>query len=128
MLYADLRDPVALLRGERRRTELAALLALCRRRRRRPALAAEQVAAYTGADGGVAAADRGEVLAAYRFAGIAACSTSAAAMAPSSRSRRSARRTCALMLFDLPAVAVRAQRVFAAAGLVDRAERSAAIS
>ena len=40
MLYGDLRDPVALLRGDVRGTaELAALLALCGRSTRRQALA-----------------------------------------------------------------------------------------
>ena len=44
LLYADLRDPVALLRGERGATGSGALLALCRRARSRRRWPAAQVA------------------------------------------------------------------------------------
>ena len=58
LLYADLADPVALLRGRARATATRAVLALRRGRRGRRRSARRGVAPYTRADGGVAAADR----------------------------------------------------------------------
>ncbi len=67
LLYADLRDPVALLRGGRPTRSWLALLAL---RRRRPAGRAGSGAGggVQRADVGLAAAGRGEILDAYPLA------------------------------------------------------------
>jgi len=121
LLYADLRDPVALLRGEQRDTALGRLWPYADGGA--PAiLGAQQVAAYStlmAASQPLVAAD---VLAAYRLdrhrclldlgGGDGTFLTEAAASAPNLK----------LMLFDLPAVADRARERFRAAGLNGRAE------
>ena len=120
MLYADLRDPVALLRGERGATELGRYWPYADAEAV-PQLGGAQVAPYTAlmaASQGIIAA---EVLAAYRLnrhrclldvgGGNGAFLAAAARRAPGLR----------LMLFDLPPVADEAQARFAAEGIAWRA-------
>ena len=77
----------------------------------RPRWPRSSVAALHRADVGVAAAGRAARCSTpIRSRGIAACSTSAAATGRSSPPPRRARPALRLMLFDLPAVAERAQR------------------
>lgn len=122
MLYADLRDPVALLRGERGETELGRYWAYAGAER--PAgLGAEHVAAYSALMAASQPLVAAEVLDAYPQlsrhkrlldvgGGEGAFLTAAAERAPGLR----------VTLFDLPPVAERARARFAAAGLADRAE------
>ena len=120
LLYADLRDPVGLLRGEQHDTALARLWPYAGETRPM-GLAAPDVAAYStlmAASQPLVAAD---VLAAYRLdrhrclldlgGGDGTFLIEAAAAAPGLK----------LMLFDLPAVADRARKRFAGAGLTTRA-------
>jgi demethylspheroidene O-methyltransferase len=120
MLYADLADPVALLRGER-----AGVLAQYwpYAGAARPAeLGAEQVAGYSALMAASQKLIAAEVLDAYPLrrhrclldlgGGEGAFLQAAASRAPGVR----------LVLFDLPAVAARARARFAAAGLSGRAE------
>jgi demethylspheroidene O-methyltransferase len=120
MLYADLRDPVALLRGDRSRTELARYWPYAAGGA--PAgLAAEQVAAYSGLMSASQPLVAGDVLDAYPLhrhrclldvgGGEGAFLLSAAQRAPDLR----------LILFDLPPVAARGKERLAAAGPGDRA-------
>ena len=83
LLYADLRDPVALLRGAQSRDRARALLALRRRRAasRAGRRARRRYSALMSASQPLVA---GEILAAYASRGTAACSMSAAATARSS--------------------------------------------
>ena len=119
-LYADLRDPVALLRDEQPDTALGRMWPYADRDRSGP-LGAGDVADYSklmAASQPLVAAD---ILAAYPFAkhrclmdlggGDGKFLTQVAAAAPSPQ----------LMLFDLPAVAERATARFAASGLSERA-------
>ena len=127
MLYADMRDPVALLRGGMR-TELSQYWPYAAAERP-AALATEQVAAYTRADGGVPADGRGG----------SACGLSAAPASPAAGCRRrrrhfpdpcrrNARRTCSVMLFDLPAVAQAATDAFRGPPVWSRAPRPSAVT
>lgn len=120
-LYADLRDPVALLRGEAGETALGRLWPYADRDR--PAeLAGEAVAPYSRLMAESQPLVAADVLSAYRISrhrclldlggGDGGFVTAAASAAPDIR----------LMLFDLPAVAARAQARFAAAGLAGRAK------
>ena len=121
LLYADLRDPVALLRGGRHDTELARLWPYAGADRP-AALEADQVAAYSALMTASQPLIAREVLDAYSLAGHrclldvgggeGAFVTEAAARAPKLR----------LLLFDLPSVAERARAQFAKAGLAGRAE------
>lgn len=121
MLYADLMDPVALLRGEGRgETELARYWAYAGDGR--PAgLPPERVAAYTALMSASQAMVADEVLSAYPLGrhrclldvggGDGTFLAAAAARTPGLR----------LVLFDLPPVAERARVRFEAAGLAGRA-------
>ena len=120
MLYADLADPLALLRGERGETELGRYWAYARSAR--PAdLASARVAEYSALMAASQPLVAAEVLDAYSIGrhrclldlggGEGVFLAAAAARAPALR----------LMLFDLPAVAERARARFAAAGLAGRA-------
>jgi len=120
MFYADLADPVALLRGKRGETALARFWPYARGETPAP-LSGAEVAAY----GALMAASQpliaGDILDAYPChrhrvlldvgGGEGAFVVAAAARAPALR----------LILFDLPAVAERARMRFAAAGLEGRA-------
>lgn len=119
-LYADLRDPVALLRGGPADTALGRLWPYASAHRHE-ALRADEVADYStlmAASQPLVAAD---ILSVYRFdrhrclldlgGGDGTFLTHVAEAAPALR----------LMLLDLPAVAERAKARFAAAGLGDRA-------
>jgi len=119
MLYADLRDPVAFLRGELPETELARYWAYAGAER--PAsLPADRVTAYTALMSASQSLVAEEVLSAYPIGrhrclldvggGDGAFLRAAAARAPHLR----------LVLFDLPPVAELAASRFAAAGLADR--------
>lgn len=121
MLYADLADPVALLRGGRRDTELSAYWAYARAADPKT-LGKEAVESYSqlmAASQGLVAQD---ILDAYPFhkhdtlmdvgGGHGAFLMAAAKAAPNLK----------LKLFDLPAVAAAAEKRFAEAGLSARAE------
>lgn len=121
LLYADLHDPVALLRGERPATELGRYWAYASAER--PAdVAAERVAAYTALMAASQSFIADDVLEAYPFhrhhclldigGGDGTFLAAVAARAPSLR----------LVLFDLPPVAERAFARFAEAGLAGRAQ------
>lgn len=119
LLYADLCDPVALLRGGGP-TELSRYWAYARRPSA-DALAAAQVADYTALMSASQPLVAGEILDAYPLGrhrclldlggGDGTFAVAAATRAPQLR----------VLLFDLPAVAERARARFAAAGLADRA-------
>ena len=120
MLYADLADPVALLRGQAGATQLGRFWPYAGADR--PAgLATEQVAAYSALMAASQPLVADEVLSAHRFdrhrvlmdvgGGDGRFLEAAAGRAPNLR----------LILFDLPAVAERARARFAAAGLGGRA-------
>jgi demethylspheroidene O-methyltransferase len=120
LLYADLQDPVAMLRKERGDGALARYWAYARAVR--PAeLHAQQVAAYTRLMSASQQLVADEILDAYPMrrhhclldlgGGDGTFLTAAARHAPHLR----------LLLFDLPAVAQSARARFAAAGLADRA-------
>jgi demethylspheroidene O-methyltransferase len=119
MLYADLADPVALLRGERE-TRLSAYWAYARAES--PAAASgDEVAPYTALMAASQTLVAGEILDAYPMGrhrclldvggGDGSFLRAAASRAPGLQ----------LMLFDLPAVAATAAARFAAAGLAERA-------
>ena len=120
LLYADLADPVRLLRGEAR-TALRDYWAYAAGEAP-AALADDRVAAYSALMSASQPLVAGEVLDAYPLArhrclldvggGEGAFLISAAERAPALR----------LMLFDLPAVARRARERLAAAGLAGRAQ------
>ena len=120
LLYADLRDPVALLRHEQHETALGRLWPYAERAQ--PAeLGTAEVAAYSTLMAGSLPLVAADVLAAYRFdrhrclldlgGGDGVFLAAAAAAAPAIQ----------LILFDLPAVAERGRARLAAAGLAARA-------
>jgi demethylspheroidene O-methyltransferase len=121
MLYADLADPVGLLRGERRRTELGGYWSYAGADRP-SGLTEELVADYTTLMSESQALIAGDVLDAFSLrdygclldigGGDGAFVSAVAARWPHLR----------LELFDLPPVAARARERFAREGLGDRAE------
>lgn len=121
LLYADLQDPVALLRGEIHTTSIGQFWSYARSNRADDASAAE-VAAYSSLMSLSQAMLADDIIDAYSFArhrclldvggGEGGFLASVAARAPKLR----------LLLFDLPAVAARAAERFAACGIADRAE------
>jgi demethylspheroidene O-methyltransferase len=121
MLYADLADPIALLRGEQRRTDLGAYWSYAGADQ--PAgLTEERVADYTTLMASSQSLIAGDVLDAYPLkrhaclldvgGGDGAFTSAVAARWPHLR----------LMLFDLPPVAARAEARFAREGLAHRAQ------
>lgn len=120
VLYADLHDPVALLRGERPDTGLSRYWSYASTREPGE-LDAERVAAYTKLMSASQPLVAGEVLDAYPMnrhqclldvgGGEGTFLLTAAQRAPGLR----------VVLFDLPPVAERARVRFAAAGIADRA-------
>lgn len=120
LLYADLADPVALLRGERPRTELSRFWAYAGAAAP-GGLRGEAVAAYSSLMAASQSLVADQVLAAYPLrghrclldvgGGDGTFAAAAAARAPRLR----------IVVFDLPAVAERARARFAAAGIADRA-------
>ncbi len=121
MLYDDMRDPLALLRGECETTALSRYWPYAANETP-GALNGPNVAGYTALMASSQALIADDILSAYDFnrhtclldvgGGDGAFLASVAARAASLR----------LMLFDLPPVAERAQERFAAAGLGDRTE------
>jgi demethylspheroidene O-methyltransferase len=119
LLYADLRDPVALLRGEAGGTALGAYWPYAGAARA-DEIAADRVSAYSGLMAASQPMIAAEVLDAYPVGrhrclldlggGEGGFVAAAAARAPA----------LALMLVDLPAVAARAESRLAAAGLAGR--------
>lgn len=119
LLYADLQDPVALLRGQAGDTRLARYWAYAGAPHPGE-LGADAVASYTALMSATQALIAGEVLDAVSLRGYRCLLdvgggdgtflTAAAGAAPSLR----------LMLFDLPPVAARARAKLAAAGLLQR--------
>jgi demethylspheroidene O-methyltransferase len=120
LLYQDLRDPLALLRGELPRTALADYWPYARRAQA-AALTDADVAPYSALMAASQSLIATEVLDAYPLqghrclldvgGGEGAFAIAAAARAPDLR----------LILFDLPAVAARARARFASERLADRA-------
>ncbi len=120
MLYADLADPVALLRGDAGQTRLSAYWAYARAAQPAEAAPAD-VGAYTALMAASQALVSNEILDAYPVrrhstlldvgGGDGSFLQAAAARAPGLQ----------LVLFDLPAVAARAESRFASAGLAGRA-------
>ncbi len=121
LLYADLTDPVALLRGEAGPTALSGYWPYAGGGSP-AALGATQISAYTALMAASQPLVATEVLDAYKFdrhrclmdvgGGDGSFLAAAASRAPGLR----------LVLFDLPAVADRARARFAAAGLAGRAD------
>ncbi len=121
ILYADLADPVVLLRGTARGTALSGYWPYARTDRP-DTLAADEVSAYTALMAASQPLVAGEILDAYPLhrhrclldvgGGNGAFLAAAAARAPDLR----------LMLFDLPSIARQAGERFADAGLGDRAQ------
>lgn len=119
LLYGDLRDPVALLRGKRQGTDLGRYWAYASSGRP-AALAGEQVAAYSALMSASQPLVAGDILDAYPLerhrclldigGGEGAFLAAAAARAPELR----------LMLFDLPPVVERARVRLSANGLAGR--------
>jgi demethylspheroidene O-methyltransferase len=122
MLYADLADPVALLRGEGAPTRLSQYWPYAADDLARDGIAAGQVAAYTDLMAASQGFVSGDILDAYDMSrhrvlmdvggGDGTFLRAAAARAPG----------LGLMLFDLPPVADTARQRFAAAGLGARAQ------
>ena len=120
VLYADLQDPVALLRGEGKATGLSRYWPYAGASAPE-ALGAEQVGAYTALMAASQPLVAAEILESYPLGrhrclldvggGDGSFVTAAAARAPHLR----------FMLFDLPAVAERARARFATGGIADRA-------
>jgi demethylspheroidene O-methyltransferase len=120
LLYDDLRDPVALLRGGPCHTSLQRLWPYAGHDRPED-LSAEDVARYSGLMAASLPLVAADVLAAYRFerhrclldlgGGDGAFLSAVGSAAPDLQ----------LLLFDLPAVADRARTRFAREGLADRA-------
>jgi len=120
LLYRDLDDPIALLRGEQRKTELARYWPYAGADRP-TTLAPERVTAYSALMSSSQPLIAGEVLDAYPMerhrclldvgGGEGTFLESAAVRSPHLR----------LILFDLPPVADRARARFAACGLADQA-------
>ena len=121
LLYRDLVDPVALLRGVTFPTELERFWGYARRPGEGHALAPVEVAAYSELMAASQSLIAEQVIGAYRFdrhrrlldvgGGDGAFLQAVASAVPG----------LALELFDLPGVAARARQRLAAAGLTDRA-------
>jgi len=120
LLYADLADPLPLLRGQQQERALSSYWAYAEGAQP-AALTAAQVAPYSALMSASQHFVATEILAAYPFkrhrvmldvgGGEGTFAVSAAAAAPDLR----------LIVFDLPAVAQRAREAFAAAGIAGRA-------
>jgi len=119
MLYADLADPVALLRGDRA-TRLSAYWAYARAESP-VSVSVDEAMPYTALMAASQTLVAGEILDAYRV-GRHRCLLDVGG-GDGSFLRAAAQRAghLQLMLFDLPAVAAKAEARFAAAGLAGRA-------
>jgi demethylspheroidene O-methyltransferase len=120
MLYADLTDPVALLRGEIAAPQLAAYWAYAGRDA--PAAAtSKQVQGYSALMAESQALVAGQVLDAYPMAGHRCLLDIGGGEGVFLAAAAARNRDLSLMLFDLPAVAQRAALRFQASGLGARA-------
>ena len=121
MLYADLSDPVALLRGELESPQLKDFWAYAKNSD--PAAAAsEQVRAYSALMADTQAMVAGEVLDAYPLTGYRKLLDVGGGEGVFLSAAGARDPKLDLMLFDLPAVTARAQKRFEAAGLSGRAQ------
>lgn len=121
LLYRDLADPIALLRGEGGPTELAGYWPYAAGSGQQLALAEEQVAAYSALMSASQPLVAAEILDAYppaRHRCLLDVGGGEGAFLIAAAERASRLR---LILFDLPAVADRARARFATAGLAERA-------
>jgi demethylspheroidene O-methyltransferase len=121
LLYADLDDPVALLRGARRDTALARYWPYAGAERP-VALTPEQVRDYTALMSASQALIAGDVLDAYPLHGHRRLLDVGGGEGTFLIAATSRVAELEVILFDLPAVADRARTGFAAAGLSHRAE------
>ena len=119
-LYADLADPVALLKGERRDTALATYWPYAGAARP-AALAPDRVAAYSSLMSASQSLIAGEVLAAHDFSQHRCLLDVGGGEGVFLSTVAARNRDLRLMLFDLPAVAELARARFAGAGLAGRA-------
>jgi demethylspheroidene O-methyltransferase len=127
MLYADLRDPVALLRGEQPETSIGNLWPYAAGEHepggeRGRSLKADDVADYSTLMSSSQPQVSADILAAYRFDKHRCLLDLGGGDGTFLRAVAKAAPNLKLKLLDLPAVAERARARFAAAGLGDRAE------
>lgn len=120
LLYADLADPVALLKGDHRDTALARFWAYAASPRP-GGLAADEVASYSRLMAATQAFIADEVLAAAPLSGRRCLLDVGGGEAAFLSAVGARHRRLNLMLFDLPAVAERARARLAEAGLAARA-------
>lgn len=121
MLYADLSDPVALLRGELKEPRLKAFWAYAKNEDS-AATTAEQVDAYSALMADSQALVAGEVLDAYSLAGHRKLLDIGGGEGVFLAAAGNRNRRLGLMLFDLPAVTRRATTRLNAAGFSDRTQ------
>jgi demethylspheroidene O-methyltransferase len=120
LFYADLADPVALLRGESGQTQLQAYWAYARSQA--PAAAApSEVGEYTTLMAASQALVASEILDAYDLRRHACLMDVGGGDGSFLRAAAARAQDLQLMLFDLPAVAARAEARFAESGLAGRA-------
>jgi demethylspheroidene O-methyltransferase len=127
MLYADLRDPVALLRGEQPETSIGNLWPYAAGEHepggaRGRSLKADDVADYSTLMSSSQPQVSADILAAYRFDKHRCLLDLGGGDGTFLRAVAKASPNLKLKLLDLPAVAERARARFAAAGLSDRAD------
>jgi demethylspheroidene O-methyltransferase len=120
MLYADLTDPVALLRGERGGGQLAAYWPYAGVEKPE-ALGDAEVAPYTALMAASQPMISGEVIDVYDFSKHRCLLDVGGGDGSFLRAVAAANPSLNVILFDLPAVAARAEARFAAAGLAGRA-------
>jgi demethylspheroidene O-methyltransferase len=121
MLYADLRDPVALLRGEARETALGGYWPYAARGAL-DHLSAEQIAAYSGLMSASQPLIADDVLDAFPIGRHRVLMDVGGGEGRFLASAAQRDRKLKLMLFDLPPVAERARTHFESLGLAHRAE------
>lgn len=120
MLYADLTDPVALLRGERGGGQLAAYWPYAGVEKPE-SLGDAEVAPYTALMAASQPMISGEVIDSYDFSKHRCLLDVGGGDGSFLRAVAAATPSLSVILFDLPAVAARAEQRFAAAGLGGRA-------
>lgn len=121
LLYADLRDPVSLLRGEQQQTELEKYWSYTDSRAKAPCKSTAQGADYTALMANSQPLVADEILDAYplaRHSGLLDVGGGDGSFLIEAGKRHA---QLALTLFDLPPVAERASQRFASLGLLERA-------